>query len=131
MGSREFELFRTPRYGYTDYAVGWLFGHVVLLPAALIVTSEAGTGLVFGALFGGGFLVALWWPRGVVRRCLRTSRFYRIWLTATVAALLAVAAPGVTGNLPPELFNSWLTLVLVVAGFVLFAGWFRRIRHRL
>lgn len=131
MAPRRIEIFRTPYYGYTDYAVGWLYVHLVLLPTAAIVAAEGGVGLVFAALFGGGFVAALVRPRGVVRRCLRHSRFYRFWLATTVAALLAIVAPGVTGNLPPETFNSWLILVLVVAGLVLFAGWFRRIRSRL
>lgn len=125
------DIFRTRRYGYTDYSVGWLYAHLVLLPTALVLFAEGGPGIVFGAPFGAGFLAALWWPGGIVRRCIRASRFYRAWLGVTAAALLAVTAPGVTGNLPEETFNSWLLAVLVVAGLVLFAGWFRCLRQRL
>lgn len=131
MGSRDLDVERTPRYGYTDYSAGWLFLHIVALPVAIILVFEPPPGPWFALAFGLGFLLAPLYGRGIVHRALVHSRFYRVWLATTVAIVLLVTIPGARGKLPAETFNSWLLLVLVIAGAVLYAGWFRRIRARL
>jgi hypothetical protein len=128
MGSGGLDVERTPRFGYTDYAAGWLFLHIVALPVAIILAFEPAPGPGFALPFALGFLLAPLYARGIVHRALVNSRFYRVWLVTTVAVVLLVAIPGARGKLPAETFNSWLLLALVIAGAILYAGWFRRIR---
>ena len=130
-GSDTSQTYRTPRYGYTDYAVAWLLLHVVLLPVTVILGFESRMGMLYAIPFALAFLLAPVWPGGVVRRAFEISRFYRIWLAVTTALLLAVAIPGAQGKLPEAVFNTWLIVVLLCAAIVLLAAWYRRIRERL